>query len=133
MKPQEASQCCGPIDDLLDVELFKALGEPTRLKLFSCLAKCGRACSVTELAECCAVDFSVVSRHLGVLEKAGVLSATKQGRMVFYEVRYKHLTGAFRTLAKAIEGCRPKRGAAKASPSLSPSSHFAVRGESVRK
>ena len=33
MKPQEASQCCWPIDDLLDAELFKALGEPTRLKL----------------------------------------------------------------------------------------------------
>lgn len=110
MKPQEASQCCGPIDDMLDAKLFKALGEPTRLKLLSCLAKCGRACSVTELTECCAVDISVVSRHLGVLEKAGVLTATKQGRTVFYEVRYKHLTEAFRSLAKAIEGCRPKRG-----------------------
>jgi len=116
MKPQEASRCCGPIDELLDAELFKALGEPTRLKLLSCLAKCGRACSVTELTECCAVDFSVVSRHLAVLENAGILSATKQGRTVFYEVRYKHLTEAFRELAKAIEGCRPKRGAAKASP-----------------
>lgn len=115
MKPQEASQCCGPIDDLLDAELFKALGEPTRLKLLSCLAKCGRACSVTELTECCAVDFSVVSRHLGMLEKAGILTATKQGRTVFYEVRYKHLTEAFRALAKAIEGCRPKRGAVKTS------------------
>lgn len=115
MKPQEASHCCGPIDDLLDAELFKALGEPTRLKLLSCLAKCGRACSVTELTECCAVDFSVVSRHLGVLEKAGVLAATKQGRSVFYEVRYKNLITAFRSLAKAIEGCRPKRVSAQSS------------------
>lgn len=108
MKPQEASQCCGPIDDLLDAELFKALGEPTRLKLLSCLAKCGRACSVTELTECCAVDFSVVSRHLGVLEKAGVLKATKLGRTVYYEVRYQHLSVAFRELANAIDGCRPR-------------------------
>lgn len=113
MKPQEASQCCGPIDEWLDAELFKALGEPTRLKLLSCLAKCGRACSVTELAACCAVDFSVVSRHLGMLEKAGVLTATKEGRTVFYEVRYQHLTSAFRALAKAVEDCRPKRGATK--------------------
>jgi DNA-binding transcriptional ArsR family regulator len=114
MKPQEATQCCGPIDHVLDADLFKALGEPTRLRLLSCLAKCGRACSVTEMSECCAVDFSVVSRHLGVLEKAGIVTATKQGRTVFYEVRYKHLTEAFRALAKAIEGCRPKRGVAKA-------------------
>jgi ArsR family transcriptional regulator len=113
MRPKEASQCCGPIDDLLDAELFKALGEPTRLKLLSCLAKCGRACSVTELTECCAVDFSVVSRHLGVLEKAGVLTATKQGRTVYYAVRYQHLAEAFRSLAKAVEGCRPKRNASR--------------------
>ncbi|QDS94614.1 HTH-type transcriptional repressor SmtB [Roseimaritima multifibrata] len=113
MKPQEASQCCGPIDDLLDAELFKALGEPTRLKLLSCLAKCGRACSVTELTECCKVDFSVVSRHLSVLEKAGVLTATKEGRTVMYAVRYKHLSEAFRGLAVAFEGCRPKRRSAK--------------------
>ena len=113
MKPQEASQCCGPIDDLLDAELFKALGEPTRLKLVSCLAKCGRPCSVTELAECCEVDYSVVSRHLGVLERAGVLTATKQGRTVCYEVRYKHLTDSFWALAKGIDGYRPKRGKAK--------------------
>jgi len=109
MNPQEAAKCCGPMDELLDAELFKALGDPTRLKLLSCLAKCGRPCSVTELTECCSVDLSVVSRHLSALEKAGVLSSTKEGRTVFYTVRYKHLTEAFRSLAKAIEGCRPKR------------------------
>ncbi|MFG0267990.1 MAG: ArsR/SmtB family transcription factor [Rhodopirellula sp. JB055] len=109
MNPQEASLCCGPTDDSLDAELFKALGEPTRLKLLSCLAKCGRACSVTELAECSEVDMSVVSRHLGVLEKSGVLTATKEGRTVFYSVRYKHLTESFRAIAKAFEACRPKR------------------------
>lgn len=109
MDPQEAAKCCGPMDELLDAELFKALGDPTRLKLLSCLAKCGRPCSVTELTQCCAVDLSVVSRHLSALEKAGVLSSAKEGRTVFYTVRYKHLTDAFRSLAKAIEQCRPKR------------------------
>jgi ArsR family transcriptional regulator len=113
MKPQDAAKCCVPIDDLLDAELFKALGEPTRLKLLSCLAKCGRPCSVTELTECCAVDLSVVSRHLVVLEKAGVLNATKEGRSVFYTVRYKHLTDAFRALARSVEDCRPKRSPSK--------------------
>ena len=113
MKPRETLQCCGPIDELLDAGLFKALGDPTRLRLLSCLAKCGRPCSVTELAECCAVDFSVVSRHLGMLEKAGVLSVKKEGRTVLYSVRYKHLTDAFRSLAKAIDDCRPKRSTAK--------------------
>jgi DNA-binding transcriptional ArsR family regulator len=109
MDPMEAAGCCGPIDDVLDAKLFKALGDPTRLRLLSCLAKCGRPCSVTELTECCSVDLSVVSRHLVVLEKAGVLESAKEGRTVFYSVQYKQLSESFKGLAKAIESCRPKR------------------------
>ena len=115
MNPVEASGCCGPVDELLDVELFRALGDPTRLRLLSCLAKCGRPCSVTELTECCVVDLSVVSRHLVCLERAGVLSSSKQGRTVLYTVRYKHLAEAFRALGKAIDGLRPKRSSSKSS------------------
>lgn len=113
MDPDEAAKCCGPVDELLDVELFKSLGDPTRLKLLACLACCSRACSVTELTECCAVDLSVVSRHLACLERAGVLSSVKQGRTVLYSVRYKHLTESFRALGKAFESLRPKRCSAK--------------------
>ncbi len=108
MKPKKTFKCCEPIDDLLDVELFKALGDPTRLKLLACLAKCGRSCSVTELTECCDVDLSVVSRHLAILERVGILTATKDGRTVLYAVRYKELSDAFRALAQSVEACRPK-------------------------
>jgi len=108
MTPEEAAGCCSPLDDQLDARLFRALGDPTRLQLLACLAKCGRACSVTELSACCAVDFSVVSRHLALLAGAGVLTATKDGRTVYYEVRYQHIADAFRSLAKSVESCRPK-------------------------
>ena len=105
MTPEEAAGCCRPVDELLDAELFKSLCDPTRLRLLSCLAKCGRACTVTEVTVCCAVDFSVVSRHLAMLERAGVLSSTKEGRAVLYAVRYEHLSQLFRALADAIEEC----------------------------
>lgn len=114
MTPEEAAKCCGPMDALLDAELFKALSDPTRLKLFSCLAKTGRACSVTELTECCSVDFSVVSRHLGILERAGLLAVTKEGRTVFYRVRYQPLAATLRALASAVDACRPKKKAIRA-------------------
>jgi DNA-binding transcriptional ArsR family regulator len=113
MTPEEAAKCCGPVDALLDPEFFKALSDPTRLQLFSCLAKSGRACSVTELTECCSVDFSVVSRHLGILERAGLLAVTKEGRTVLYRVRYQPVAASLRALAKAIEACRPKRKATR--------------------
>lgn len=109
MTPKQAAQCCSEMEELFDPELFKSLCDPTRLKLLACLAKCGRPSSVTELAECCSVDRSVVSRHLAMLEKAGTLESEKQGRTVFYRVRYRALAQRLRDLARAIEDCRPKR------------------------
>jgi ArsR family transcriptional regulator, arsenate/arsenite/antimonite-responsive transcriptional repressor len=105
--PKVASACCGPIDDLLDPELFKALCDPTRLSLIACVAKCGRGCSVGEIAECCSVDMSVVSRHLALLARAGVLEATKAGRSMEYRVRYQELSATLRSLADAIDECCP--------------------------
>ena len=108
MTLKQAAKCCQPVDELLDPELFKSLCDPTRLTLLACLAKCGRACSVSEVAQCCSVDLSVVSRHLAMLEKAGVLEAAKEGRTVFYEVRYRQLSETLRALADAIEACCPE-------------------------
>lgn len=105
--PAEASACCGPIDDLLDPALFKALCDPTRAKFLACLVKCGRPCGVGEVAACCSVDLSVVSRHLRTLEAAGVLASVKSGRTVSYEVRWESLSGLLRDLADAIARSGP--------------------------
>jgi DNA-binding transcriptional ArsR family regulator len=108
--PKQAAARCGPLDRLLDPELFKAFCDPTRASLIACIAKCGRGCSVGEVAECCSVDLSVVSRHLALLARAGVLEATKEGRTVFYRVRYDELCQTLRALADALEGCCPQTG-----------------------
>lgn len=105
--PKHAAACCRPIDALLNPELFRALCDPTRASLVACIAKCGRGCSVSEVAECCSVDLSVVSRHLSQLADAGVLHSRKEGRTVFYAVRYSDLTKMLRGLADAIDECCP--------------------------
>ncbi len=101
--PKEAANIVAALDNLLVTELFKALSDDTRNLLLSCLSKCGRACSVSEIAECCAVDLSVVSRHLSILEAAGVLESQKTGRTVFYSVKFEDLSKIFRDLANAFE------------------------------
>lgn len=111
--PKQAAACCGPVDELLDPTLFKAFSDPTRVSLLACIAKCGRDCSVGEVAECCSVDFSVVSRHLALLARSGVLEVTKDGRTVFYRVRYAELCESLRALADALEDCCPHRGGAR--------------------
>ena len=106
--PRAAAACCAPIDDLLDADLFKGLCDPTRLKLLGCMAKCGRACSVSEVADCCSVDFSVVSRHLSLLERSGIVMSTRNGRTVSYAVQYTQLVRTFRLIADALDRYAPK-------------------------
>jgi ArsR family transcriptional regulator len=72
------------------------------LLVLSCLIKCGRPCSVSEVAECCAVEFSVVNKHMKVLAAAGVLAAEKQGRVVWYRARCGDLCERFAHLIDAI-------------------------------
>jgi len=110
ISPKQASQRSSLIDKALNPALFKALSDPTRVRLLACLAKCRRSCSVTEVAECCSVDFSVVSRHLAMLANAGVLQARKRGRTMYYAVQYERLSESLRALADAIEGCCPDGG-----------------------
>ncbi|MBX9735452.1 MAG: metalloregulator ArsR/SmtB family transcription factor [Phycisphaerales bacterium] len=105
--PKQAARRSGAIDALLDPELFKSLADPTRATLVACIAKCGRGCSVGEVAECCSVDVSVVSRHLALLARAGVLEVSKQGRTVRYQVRYTDVSRSLRALADAIDACGP--------------------------
>lgn len=107
MSPKQAAACDRPVDELLDPQWFKALCDPTRLSLVGCLVKCGRPASVSEIAQCCAVDLSVVSRHLRVLERAGLVEATKAGRTVHYNARYAEFCRTLRALADAIEQCCP--------------------------
>ncbi|MFG0283078.1 MAG: ArsR/SmtB family transcription factor [Phycisphaerales bacterium JB039] len=103
--PRHAARRRAPVDRLLDPELFKALADPTRVRLLACLVKCARPCSVSEVAECCSVDFSVVARHLTLLARAGVLAADKQGRTVWYAPRTADLTAHLRQLADALDQC----------------------------
>jgi DNA-binding transcriptional ArsR family regulator len=106
--PKQAAARKTTLDRELDTDLFNALADPTRASLLACIAKCGRGCTVGEVAECTSVDLSVVSRHLALLARTGILDATKEGRAVRYQVRYEEVATALRSLASALEGCCPK-------------------------
>lgn len=88
--------------------MLKALAEPTRARLLSCLLKCGRPCSVTEIAECCSIDFSMVARHLAILARAELLTSEKQGRTVWYSANPIALGSYFRDLADSIDELVPQ-------------------------
>lgn len=108
-KRRESSRgpACPPVEDLLRPELFRALGDPTRVAILAHLAgMCGPA-TVGQIACCTPVDVSVVSRHLATLREAGVVAAEKKGREVHYSVLYPELVRTLRAVADALEACCP--------------------------
>ena len=101
------SQCCSGLGDLLSPKLFKALGDPNRVAILVRLAESCGAQTVTQVAECCPLNLSVVSRHLAVLREAGVLESRKVGKHVFYSLRAQPLARLLRAMADCIEACCP--------------------------
>lgn len=65
--------------------IFKALGHPTRLWIMEKLEG-GEAC-VCEFVNEAKADFSTISAHLAVMQKAGLISGDKRGREVYYSSR----------------------------------------------
>ena len=108
--PTQAIRRRARLDRLLEPDLLKALAEPTRARLLSCLLKCGRPCSVTEVAACCSIDFSMVARHLALMARAGLLSSEKKGRTVWYSADGPALAAFFRDVADAIDEIGPEPG-----------------------
>ena len=100
--------CCpsvldAPLDDAEAAELahgFAALADPARLRLLSLLAG-------SEAGEVCACDFvgplgksqPTVSHHLKVLTEAGLVTADKRGRWVWYSLVPERLDALRRALA----------------------------------
>lgn len=65
-------------DKQLDL-VFRALGDPTRRALLARLAD--KPAMVTELAQPFAMSLPAVSRHIRVLEHAGLVARTVDGRV----------------------------------------------------
>jgi len=70
---------------IVDSQLFRALCEPVRIEIVKLLTARGRS-AVQTLAAQVPQDQSVVSRHLAVLHRAGVVRREKVGRQVFFEL-----------------------------------------------
>lgn len=60
-------------------DVFAALSDPTRRAILSRLA--AGECSVSELAAPFRTSLPAISKHLGVLESAGLLVRRKEGRV----------------------------------------------------
>ncbi len=79
--------------------MFKALGDPIRLRLLSMIASAeqGEAC-VCDLTPAFAVSGPTISHHLKVLREAGLIDGDRRGTWVWY----KPLPQALSALASVL-------------------------------
>ena len=103
--PRGRRRCCQRLACCLEPGFFRALGDNNRLALLVQLAGCRKPCTVSELAVCCPVDLSVVSRHLATLRDAGLVVAAKRGKEVYYSVLHGAVADTLRSIADAIDDC----------------------------
>lgn len=79
--------------------LFAALGDPTRLGLIVLLASSGPQ-SIAGLSQRTDVTRQAVTKHLHVLEEAGLIRGSRSGREHIWEVRPRGLADAQDHLAR---------------------------------
>lgn len=69
----------------MNITTFSALSDPMRLRIIESLRE-GEA-QVNDLVERVAIQQSGVSRHLGILARAGFVSVRPEGQKRFYSLR----------------------------------------------
>jgi ArsR family transcriptional regulator, arsenate/arsenite/antimonite-responsive transcriptional repressor len=92
---------------------FKALADPTRLKVLELLKARGKTCCdlvAREEKGLCACDIeravglsqAAVSHHMDLLRRAGLVTAEKRGRWMFYRRNEAALAGLAEAIARAV-------------------------------
>jgi ArsR family transcriptional regulator len=95
MSLTEPIACCAPLDaPTLSVaeaeataELFKALGDPARVRIVNSLATAGGPVCVCDLIDPLALSQPTVSHHLKKLLDAGLVEREQRGRWAFYSLK----------------------------------------------
>jgi len=111
-----AGSCCTPITtETLSVQeaesmavAFKALADPTRLRLISIVAaSAGEEACVCDLTDPIGLSQPTVSHHLKILMDAGYLTRSKRGTWAYYKL----VPGALERVSHLLTGALPAAAA----------------------
>lgn len=92
---------------------FKALGDPTRLRIMELLRASGKSCCglisrdepglcACDIERAIALSQAAVSHHMAVLVRANLVQAEKRGRWVFYRRNEATLSRLAQTIKIAV-------------------------------
>jgi ArsR family transcriptional regulator len=83
-------------------QIFDALASLPRRRIIAFLSQ--TALSTADLAEQFAISRPAMSRHLSVLERAGLVSGARQGQRVLYRLNRDALLNALARFASEVDG-----------------------------
>ena len=106
-----AIRASAPADEAIAAlsEIFRALGDPTRLRLLSALGA-GELC-VCDLASLAGISESATSHQLRLLRALRLVRARRDGRLVFYRLDDEHVSGLVAQGLQHVAETRPRGGA----------------------
>ena len=97
----EALQQLPSVKDFSNLaDLFKLLGDPTRLRLFWLLCHCEEC--VLNLSAIMEMSSPALSHHLRILKAAGLISSRRDGKEVYYKVSQDPRAHALHDSMKAM-------------------------------
>jgi ArsR family transcriptional regulator len=76
-------------------DLFRALADPTRLRLLLLLAERGKA-FVGDLANALGTSQTTIRNHLGLLRRFGMVQSRREGLRVYYRLSSPFVAGRLR-------------------------------------
>ncbi len=90
------------------IEALSALAHPTRLRVFKLLVQAGmQGVPAGEIARKVGVPVTTMSTHLGILSRAGLISPSRESRLVFYALNIEGTKDLFAFLMADCCGGRP--------------------------
>jgi DNA-binding transcriptional ArsR family regulator len=84
-----------------ELEVLAALADPTRWHLLDTIGSARAGATATVLAADLPVSRQAVVKHLGVLERAGLIAGRRAGREMRYSVRVERLDATARWMTEA--------------------------------
>ena len=87
---------------MIDDELWSAIGDPTRRRMLDLLLANGDG-TATSLSDQLPVTRQAVAKHLGVLDRAGLVHSTPSGRERRYTVDEEQLARAINQLTDVTD------------------------------
>ena len=95
MSIAEPIVCCAPLaaptltadEAEATADLFKALGDPARVRIVNCLATAGEPVCICELIEPLGLAQPTVSHHMKKLLDAGLVEREQRGKWAFFSLK----------------------------------------------